>query len=213
MYPLLDGDRCCWLAADFDGPASLLDAINYIKAAWALHVPAALELSRSGTGAHAWISSQLRWRRRPPAVSVPGCCGRRMALHGQMSLASYDRLFPSQDVLPAGGIGSPIVAPLYGKARKSNTTVFLDLTTLEPDEDQWGWWSRTNATTSRRRHSNMRSSKSRPGAGSALTATPYRRDKLDDLIALQSARPAHYLPSHRWPQGDNRRLGNPITGT
>src|SRR5438034_1026035 len=55
VYPLLDGDRCCWLAADFDGPAALLDAINYIKAARALQVPAALELSRSGTGAHAWI--------------------------------------------------------------------------------------------------------------------------------------------------------------
>jgi hypothetical protein len=54
-----------------------------------------------------------------------------------MSLASYDRLFPSQDVLPAGGVGNLIAAPLYGKARKNNTTVFLDLATLEPDEDQW----------------------------------------------------------------------------
>jgi hypothetical protein len=36
-----------------------------------------------------------------------------------MSLASYDRLFPSQDVLPAGGIGNLIAAPLYGKARKT----------------------------------------------------------------------------------------------
>ena len=42
LYPLLDGDRCCWLAADFEGPAALLDAINYIKAARALQVPAAL---------------------------------------------------------------------------------------------------------------------------------------------------------------------------
>ena len=57
------------------------------------------------------------------------------ALRGQMSLASYDRLFLSQDMLPAGGVGSLIAAPLFGKARKSNTTVFLDLTTLELDED------------------------------------------------------------------------------
>jgi hypothetical protein len=33
----------------------VLDAINYVKAARALNVPAALEVSRSGTGAHAWI--------------------------------------------------------------------------------------------------------------------------------------------------------------
>src|SRR4030088_2569277 len=27
FYPLLDGDRCWWLAADFDGPAAMLDAL------------------------------------------------------------------------------------------------------------------------------------------------------------------------------------------
>ena len=29
-----------------------------------------------------------------------------MALRGRMTLASYDRLFPSQDLLPVGGIGN-----------------------------------------------------------------------------------------------------------
>jgi hypothetical protein len=29
-----------------------------------------------------------------------------MALRGQMSLASYDRLFVSQDMLPAGGLAA-----------------------------------------------------------------------------------------------------------
>jgi hypothetical protein len=33
LYPLLDGDRCQWLAADFDGPAAMLDALAYLKAA------------------------------------------------------------------------------------------------------------------------------------------------------------------------------------
>jgi hypothetical protein len=55
LYPLLDGDRCCWLAADFDGPAAMLDALSYLKAARALGVPGALEVSRSGVGAHVWI--------------------------------------------------------------------------------------------------------------------------------------------------------------
>jgi len=28
LYPLLDGDRCWWLAADFDGSAAMLDALS-----------------------------------------------------------------------------------------------------------------------------------------------------------------------------------------
>jgi hypothetical protein len=51
LYPLLDGDRCWWLAADFDGPAAMLDALAYLKAARSLAVPAALEASR-GSAAH-----------------------------------------------------------------------------------------------------------------------------------------------------------------
>ncbi len=53
LYPLLDGDQCCWLAADFDGPFAMLDALAYLKAARGARVPAALEVSRSGMGAHA----------------------------------------------------------------------------------------------------------------------------------------------------------------
>ena len=55
LYPLLDGDRTCWLAADFDGPAAVLDALAYLKAARAAGAPAALEMSRSGLGAHVWL--------------------------------------------------------------------------------------------------------------------------------------------------------------
>jgi hypothetical protein len=28
LCPLLVGDACCWLAADFDGPAAMLDALS-----------------------------------------------------------------------------------------------------------------------------------------------------------------------------------------
>jgi hypothetical protein len=64
-----------------------------------------------------------------------------MALRGQMRLASYDRLFPSQDLLPAGGVGNLIAAPLFRPARQDGTTVFLDPGTLEPHQDQWAYLS------------------------------------------------------------------------
>ncbi len=142
LYPLLDGDRCHWLAADFDGPAAMLDALAYLKAARAIGVPAALEVSRSGVGAHAWIFF---------AGAVPAGAARRLgagllreaiAMRGRMDLSSYDRLFPSQDVLPTtGGVGNLIAAPLQGRSRKEGATVFLDLGTLEPFEDQWAYLS------------------------------------------------------------------------
>jgi superfamily II DNA or RNA helicase len=142
LYPLLDGDGCHWLAADFDGPAATLDALAYLKAARAVGVSAALEVLRSGVGAHAWIFF---------AGAVPAAAARRLglgllreaiAIRGRMDLSSYDRLFPSQDVLPAtGGVGNLIAAPLQGRSRKEGATVFLDLGTLEPFEDQWAYLS------------------------------------------------------------------------
>jgi superfamily II DNA or RNA helicase len=141
LYPLLDGGRCWWLAADFDGQAAMLDALAYVKAARAVGIPAALEVSRSGVGAHVWV-----FLTEPiPAATArrlgSGLLREAMALRGRMDLRSYDRLFPSQDVLPIGGVGNLIAAPLNGRSRKHGTTVFLDLGTMEPHEDQWEYLS------------------------------------------------------------------------
>lgn len=65
-------------------------------------------------------------------------------------MASYDRLFPAQDYLPASGsIGNLIALPLQGKCRKQGTTVFLDLATLEPHEDQFDYLSHLERLTSK----------------------------------------------------------------
>lgn len=58
-----------------------------------------------------------------------------------MSLASYDRLFPSQDMHSGRGMGNLVAAPLNGKRRQQGTTLFVDTTTLEPYEDQWAYLS------------------------------------------------------------------------
>lgn len=54
LYPLLPDATCWWLAADFDGPQSMLDAHAYMKSAASLGVPCGLEISQSGRGAHVW---------------------------------------------------------------------------------------------------------------------------------------------------------------
>jgi len=66
---------------------------------------------------------------------------RAMASRVEIDLSSYDRLFPSQDVMPKGSFGNLIALPLQGGCRKRGTTVFLNPTTLEPYEDQWAFLS------------------------------------------------------------------------
>lgn len=72
-----------------------------------------------------------------------------VAMRGSMDLRSYDRLFPSQDVLPAAGSGNLIAAPLNGKRRADGLTLFLDIATLEPCADQWEYLSTLPRTTPR----------------------------------------------------------------
>lgn len=149
LYPLLRTDTCQWLAADFDGASSMLDALAFLKAARSHRVPAALEVSRSGLGAHVWTFFTA-----PVPASVArrlgiGLLREAMGVRGRLSLSSYDRLFPSQDVLPVGGFGNLIAAPLQGRCRRSGTTVFLDLATMEPHEDQWAYLSSLDRMTPR----------------------------------------------------------------
>ena len=141
LYPLLDGDRTWWLAADFDGPAAVLDALAYLKAARAVGAPAVLEMSRSGLGAHVWLFFTAAVPAALARQVGAGLLREAIALRGRMELSSYDRLFPSQDVLPAQGVGNLIAAPLQGRCRRRGATVFLDMATLEPHRDQWAYLS------------------------------------------------------------------------
>ena len=147
LYPMLPGDRTCWLAADFDGQAAMLDALAYLKAARASGAPAVLEVSRSGIGAHVWI-----FFTDPVPAATARALGtafvrEAIAIRGRMDLKAYDRLFPTQDTLPDRGLGNLIAAPLNGRCRKLGATVFLDLSTLEPYEDQWEYLSSVDRMT------------------------------------------------------------------
>ena len=141
LYPLGDDDTCWWVAADFDKEAAMLDALAYMKAARAYQVPAALEVSQSGRGAHVWIFFAQATSAATARTIATSLLGEAFQLRGSMHLSSYDRLFPSQDVHTGRGMGNLIAAPLNGKRRQHGTTLFLDPATLEPFDDQWAYLS------------------------------------------------------------------------
>ena len=91
-----------------------------------LNVPAAIERSRSGNGAHIWIFFE-----RPVPAGVARRLGsllltRTMERRHQLGLDSYDRFFPNQDTMPKGGFGNLIALPLQKGPRESGFTEFLD---------------------------------------------------------------------------------------
>lgn len=146
VYPLLEDDTCYFLAVDFDEADWQQDAQAFIQSCDELGVPAVLEISRSGQGAHAWVffsaPVSARDARRLGTAIISHTCARTR----QLKLASYDRLFPNQDTMPTrqagpggtrvGGFGNLIALPLQKHPRESGCSVFVDAA-LRPHTDQW----------------------------------------------------------------------------
>jgi superfamily II DNA or RNA helicase len=138
VYPLLEDERCHLLAVDFDKTSWREDVAAFAETCQRVGVPAAVERSRSGNGAHAWFFFE---------EAVPASTARKlgcylltetMARCPAIGMDSYDRLFPNQDTMPRGGFGNLIALPLQHEARKQGNTVFLG-EDLEPLLDQWAF--------------------------------------------------------------------------
>lgn len=144
LYPMLTNDTCQLLACDFDKSQWRGDAAAYLAACEAAGVPASLEVSQSGEGAHVWTFF---------TAPVPAALARNlgaallrdaMKVRRQLALGSFDRFFPAQDLLPTrakgdASFGNLIALPLNGLCRKRGTTLFLEPMTWEPYADQFAY--------------------------------------------------------------------------
>jgi len=141
IYPMLTNERCRFLAADFDKEAWIDDVSAFRNACIEVGVPAYVERSRSGNGAHVWVFFN---------EEVPAYLARKLGTYlitltmsgrYQLDMKSYDRLFPNQDVMPQGGFGNLIALPMQKEAAQAGNSLFLD-DSMEPFVDQWGMLKR-----------------------------------------------------------------------
>ncbi|MEI7695027.1 MAG: DEAD/DEAH box helicase family protein [Chlorobium sp.] len=136
IFPMLEDDTCCFLVADFDDDGWREDAVAFMQSCREFTIPVALEISRSGNGAHIWFffadPVPAREARQLGASLISHTCERTR----QLSMGSYDRFIPLQDTLLKGGFGNLIALPLQGEPRKKGFTVFVDENLL-PYPDQW----------------------------------------------------------------------------
>ena len=140
IYPMLENNLCQLLVFDFDNHAKGAEQEDYanIDDRWKeeinalrricknLDVDAVVERSRSGRGAHLWIFFK---------EMVPARLARRFGFAllekgaesvNLKSFKYYDRMIPTQDALPEGGLGNVIALPLQGMALKSGNSAFID---------------------------------------------------------------------------------------
>ncbi len=100
----------------------------------------AIERSRSGNGAHAWIffaePVSAADARRLGALLLTATMDRCP----DIGFDSYDRFFPSQDTMPAGGFGNLIALPLQNRPRENGNSAFVD-EHFRPYDDQWAYLS------------------------------------------------------------------------
>jgi superfamily II DNA or RNA helicase len=137
-YAMLADETCWFLAADFDDATWQEDVLAFARVGRELGIDVAVERSRSGEGAHAWLFF---------AEPVPAVTARKLGTllitrasmqRPRLSLQSYDRLFPSQDTMPKGGFGNLIALPLQQEPKQAGNSVFVD-DDLQPHLRQWAY--------------------------------------------------------------------------
>jgi len=136
VYPLLKDETCWFLAVDFDKGKWQDDVAAFVTTCQNHDVPAVVERSRSGDGAHVWF-----FFKSPVAASTARKMGgflitQTMSRRHELSMSSYDRFFPNQDTMPQGGFGNLIALPFQDGPRQEGNSVFIDEQWL-PYEDQW----------------------------------------------------------------------------
>lgn len=140
IYPMLENNLCQLLVFDFDNHAKGAEQEDYANTddRWKeeinalrricknLDVDAVVERSRSGRGAHLWIFFKKMIPARLARKFGFALLEKGAESVNLKSFKYYDRMIPTQDALPEGGLGNVIALPLQGMALKSGNSAFVD---------------------------------------------------------------------------------------
>lgn len=136
-YPLLEDNTSWFITADFDGSKWKDESLKFLEECHKSNIPAYLERSQSGNGAHVWIFFDQNY----PAIRSRKVIIQLLQKTGIFSVfdktSSFDRLFPNQDFHSGKGLGNLIALPLQGKSLQKGNSCFIDPQTFEPFENQW----------------------------------------------------------------------------
>jgi superfamily II DNA or RNA helicase len=136
LYPLLQDETCYFLAFDFDKQNWQQDVLAFVNVCKNENIPAYIERSRSGNGAHVWIFFTEKVSASLARKLGIQLLTKTLEKRHQIGIDSFDRMFPNQDTLPRGGFGNLIALPLQLHSKNNGNSVFVDENFI-PFQDQW----------------------------------------------------------------------------
>lgn len=209
LYPLLLDETCFLLAVDFDRECWRDDVAAVRETCRLLGIPAGIERSRSGNGAHLWLFFE---------EAVPAVLARKLGAHlltetmerrPEIGLKSYDRLFPNQDTLPKGQLGNLIALPLAKQSREQDNSLFLDAA-MVPCADQWAYLATVAKIPRSAAERIVRSAEAARGHVVGVRLVPWEETAETPWTAPPSRRPAEPPVAGPLPESMEIVLGNEI---
>ena len=145
VYPMLHDETCRFLVFDFDANEyktnDLIRDVTAVRESCSEKgISVGIERSRSGNGFHVWLFFSENIPVSIARKFGSGLITYTMDKNHKLSFETYDRMFPSQDIMPTGGFGNLIALPLQKIPRKQNNSVFVD-ENLIAYADQWSFLS------------------------------------------------------------------------
>ena len=136
-YAVISQTMAKFLVLDLDKQSFVDDARAIKKICDELHLNPLFEISKSGNGIHIWFFFENLVRASDARKLGDILVTKAMDITDGIDMGSYDRMFPNQDFVASDALGNLVALPLHFGSRSENKTVFIDIDTMQPFNDQW----------------------------------------------------------------------------
>ena len=136
-YAVIDQTMAKFLVLDLDKKSFIEDSRAIKIVCDELNLKPNIELSKSGNGTHIWFFFEKKLKASDIRKLGDILITKAMDISDGINMTSYDRMFPNQEFVAPDMLGNLIALPLHFGSRSEGKTVFIDIDSMQPYDNQW----------------------------------------------------------------------------